>query len=119
MAAALLLPAVARAEWKILGSREVNRKGERDEIAVTAARGGFKAVKLAVKGAGVEFKDVHVIYGNGEPDKLEVRHSIPAGGETRVLDLTGRERIIQKIVFWYKTEGRGRHKAIVTAWGLD
>ena len=117
--AAMLLPAIARAEWKVLGSRQVDRRGERDEIPVTASRGGFKAIKLAVKGAAVDFQDVHVIYGDGEPDKLEVRNKIPAGGETRALDLKGRERIIRKVVFWYKTVGAGRQRATVTVWGLD
>ena len=70
VAGLLLVPAIAQAEWKILGTRQVDRKGERDEIEVTAARGGFKAIKLAVKGAAVDFQDVHVIYANGEPDKL-------------------------------------------------
>jgi hypothetical protein len=119
VAGLLLVPAIAQAEWKVLGTRQVDRKAETDEITVTASRGGFKAIKLAVKGAAVEFKDVHVIYGNGEPDKLEVRNKIPEGGETRPLDLQGRERVIRKIVFWYKTEGVGRQRAVVTAWGLD
>ena len=115
----LLLPGVARAEWKLLGARKVDRKGERDEIVVTAARGGFKRVRLTVAGAAVEFADVHIIYGNGEPDKLEVRQRIPAGGETRAIDLRGGDRVIRKIVFWYKTEGFGRKRATVTAWGWD
>jgi hypothetical protein len=115
----LLLPAAARAEWRVLGSRQVDRRGERDEIGVTAARGGFKKIKLKVTGASVEFKDVHVIYGNGEPDKLSVRETIPAGGETRAIDLQGRERIIRKIVFWYDTRGPGRQRATVTVFGWD
>jgi len=114
-----LVSSVMLGEWKLLGSRKVDRKGERDEIAVTVARGGFKRLKLTVTGAGVEFANVHVIYGNGEPDKLEVRQNVAAGGETRAIDLRGHDRVIRKVVFWYKTEGAGKARATVSAWGFD
>lgn len=119
LAGLFLVSSTALAGWRVLGSRTVDRQGDRDEIAVTATRGDFRGIKLGVTGAAIEFREVHVIYGNGQPDKLDVRQTIPPGGETRVVDLQGNGRVIRKIVFWYRTEGLGKQRAVVTAFGLD
>jgi len=42
---------------------------------------------------------------------------MPAGGETRVIDLRGRRRAISKVVFWYDTKGIAENKATVDLWG--
>ena len=110
-------PAIAD-DWKLLGTRTVDRGIDRDEIQVTALRGAFHKLKLKVAGSPIEIKSLHVIYGNGDPDKLEVREHIRSGGETRSIDLRGGDRVIKKVIIWYKTEG-GHNKAVVTVWGRD
>jgi Protein of unknown function (DUF2541) len=105
-------------DWKLLGTRTVDRGGDRDEIHVSAVRGAFRKIKLKVEGSPVEIKSLHVVYGNGEPDKLEVRDHIHAGGETRSIDLNGGDRVIKKVIIWYKTEG-GHNRAVITLWGRD
>ena len=119
LAAGWLAAAPALGEWRLLGTRQVKRSADRDEIPVTAARGGFKRIKLAVAGSDIEIKDLHVIYGNGEPDKLSVRENIRAGGETRAIDLRGWDRVIKKVVLWYHTERGVKARATVSVWGWD
>jgi hypothetical protein len=107
------------AGWKLLGGRKVDKTLDKDEILVGSKQGDFKRIKLRVEGAAIEIINVHVIYGNGEPDKLEVREHIRPGGETRAIDLRGGERVIHKVVLWYKTDTPSRKRATVTVWGLD
>ena len=52
-----------------------------------------------------------VHYGNGETENIEPRNNFSAGSESRVIDLPGNKRVIQKIVFWYDTKNLARGNA--------
>jgi hypothetical protein len=56
-------------------------------------------------------------YGNGQTDEIEVRHKFKAGSESRVIDLPGNQRVIQKVVFYYDTKNYANRKAVVELWG--
>ena len=103
--------------WEILGVRKVNFGVDRDEILVTASEGSFTAMKFKVKGAPINMRKMAVHYGNGEVDEIDLRFDIPAGGESRIIDLNGRERIVKKVVFWYDTKNRANHRATLELWG--
>ncbi len=104
-------------EWRLLGERKVSRKVERDKIMVTVKKGTFRKIKLKVRGAGVNFKKVRVFFGNGKPFDVNIARFIGPGGETRIIDLPGGLRVIKKVVFFYKTRGRGKIRATVRLWG--
>ena len=97
-------------DWVLLGERVVTDKSDHDTIRVGRDRGSFTALKFDVRRHGVDFHRVVVHFANGEDQRVELRNSIPAGGETRVIDIDGANRIITSIDFWYdaKTLGRGR-----------
>ena len=103
--------------WEKLGQRTVNYHLDRDEIPVTLRDGRFTALKLVVRKAPVHLHRVVVHFGNGEHMEISVRKRIPAGGQTRVIDLPGGKRVIRKVVFWYDTKGLPRGKAVVELWG--
>ena len=100
--------------WVLLGERVVTDKTDHDTIRVGRDRGSFTAVKFEVRRHGVDFHRVVIHFANGEDQKVELRNSIPAGGETRVIDIDGANRIITSIDFWYdaKTLGRGRSATV-------
>jgi len=104
-------------DWKRLGQKEAGVKLDHDEIIVGADEGVFKTIKLEVLKANVEFLSVRVIFSNGADQQIELRKSIRAGGETRPIDLDGRNRIIRKVIFNYRAEGRGRKTAVVVLYG--
>lgn len=100
-------------DWDYLGSRKVNHAVDRDEIVVTAREGTFKRIKLRVRDRQVTFRDVKVHYANGDVQDINLRRTIPAGGETRVIDLNGNNRVIRKVVFWYNTSRvRGKRATV-------
>jgi hypothetical protein len=109
---------IAAANWVLLGDRTVTDRLDHDTIAVTADRGEFTAVKVEVRRHAVDFHRFVVTYGNGDTDVLEVRRTIPAGGETRSLDFKGGHRVIKRIDFWYDARTLGGKRAVVRALGL-
>jgi len=114
VAVAFALPAAAAEQ---LGCRNVGFLTDRDTIAVGSADGRFSAIKLTVKGNAIEMLDLKVIYGNGNPDDLQVRSNIPQGGETRWIDLKGGKRVIRQIQMVYRSQPSFKGQATVCAYG--
>jgi hypothetical protein len=105
-------------EWVLLGQRAVSDRADHDVIPVTARRGDFKSIKLTVQRAGVDFRRVVVHYGNGGTQEIELRHTIPAGSESRVIDLDGPDRVINRVEFWYDANTIRGRRAVVRLLGL-
>jgi hypothetical protein len=98
-------PVAGGRDWVELGCQQVALLGkDRDTIPVGRREGRFKAIRLLVRGADVEIRDLKVIYANGQPDDLLVRSTIREGERTRPLDLKGWERAIQQINMTYRTK---------------
>ena len=103
--------------WEMLGERSVNFKADKDEIMVTASEGRFSAVQIRVKRAPINMQRMVIHFGDGEDQTVELKDNFRAGGESRIIDLEGKKRVIRKVSFWYDTKGFGDHKAIVQLWG--
>ena len=103
--------------WEKLGQKKVNYTVDRDEIYVTAREGRFTGIKLFVRKAPVNIHKFTVHFANGTTQNIAVRKIIPAGGQSRVLDIRGRRRVIKKVVFWYDTQGIQDRKGVVELWG--
>jgi hypothetical protein len=117
LAAALAVQAGGR--WKLLGERVVNDRLDHDTIPVTKYEGNFKALKLAVRGSAVHFLDVKVHFGNGSVQDVQLRSVVPAGGESRIIDLQGTDRVVNRVEFWYEADSLARgKKAVVRVFGL-
>lgn len=108
----------SRDRWVKLGENTVRLVGERDEIKVGASEGRYKKLKLVVRESDVEFRDVTVVFANGNDFEVPLRDVIRAGGESRQIDLPGDARAIRKIKFKYKTASGTLKRAKVSVWGL-
>lgn len=107
----------AGADWIPLGQREVTDRLDHDRISVTARRGDFRRIKLTVQRASVDFRRVVVHYGNGSNQEIALRSTIRAGGETRAIDLSGRDRVIRSVEFWYDANTIRGRTAMVRLFG--
>ena len=105
--------------WELLGERTVTDKADHDVLPVTAARGTFRSLKLEVKGRAVQFHSVKIHFGDGETQEVELRDVIPAGGESRVIDVEGRDRVIRSIEFRYDAQSLLGKKAVVKVYGRN
>jgi hypothetical protein len=103
--------------WEKLGQRKVNFKVDKDEIGVGRFEGFFDALRLKVKKGPINMHKMVVHFHNGETREIELRDNFTAGSESRIIDLPGNRRIIDKVVFWYDTKDFANSKAIVELWG--
>ena len=113
-------PGADAGRWTELGCQRVSLFGkDRDSVRVGRREGRFKAIRLYVRGADVEILDLRVIYANGDPDDIRVRHFLRKGDRTRPLDLKGRERSIDRVDMVYRTIPNFKGQATVCVEGLD
>jgi hypothetical protein len=90
-------------EWVELGCKAVSFRVDRDVLPVGRQEGRFYAIRLYARGGAVEMLDLKVIYANGEPDDIRVRHILDRGERTRALDLRGdRARSMRNIQMVYR-----------------
>jgi hypothetical protein len=103
--------------WHKIGETTVDFKTEKDEIKVVGAN-RFASIKFKVKDAPINLIDMELYYDSATVHKITVNSPIPAGAESKVIDLKGTEPNIRKIVFVYRTvNNRKDEKAHVEVWG--
>lgn len=100
--------------WVVIGKKKVNYAVDHDEMIVTSARGDFKAIKIKVTKAALNMHRCVVHFGNGSQQEINLKKNFTPGSSSRVIDLQGRDRIIQRISFWYDTKNHARKRATVT-----
>jgi hypothetical protein len=104
--------------WELLGTKKVGFIADRDVVPVGRSEGRFRAVKIRVRNAPIYMNDLKVIYANGAPDDLQLRANIRAGGESRAIDLRGRDRAIREVQLVYRSKPTFKGLATVEVWGL-
>lgn len=102
--------------WVFLGEKTVNKKADRDELMVTAAKGAFRKIKFVCRKAPIQLLSVRIVYGNGTDTKIPVGKRIKPGTESPAFDLPGDQRIIKKVIFNYRTAPRSTDRAVVKVW---
>jgi hypothetical protein len=105
--------------WDELGCKKVGFIRDRDVIVVGRQEGRFRAIRLRVADTKVHMMDLKVVYANGDPDDIPVREEIPAGGQTKPLDLKGERRAIRQIETVYRSRPSLRGRATVCIDGLS
>jgi len=105
--------------WELLGERTVTDRVDHDVLVVTAARGTFRSLKLMVRERAVQFYSVKIHFGDGETQNVELRNVIPAGGESRVIDIEGRDRVVRTIEFTYDAQSLLGKRARVLVYGKN
>jgi len=107
------MDAQRRGRWEYLGEANVDGGVDHDMIRVGAQDGRFRAIQIKVQGGAIDFQQVIVHYGNGQRETIAMRERIPAGGQTRAIDLPGERRVIQGVEFFYaKANWRSRRPKV-------
>lgn len=106
--------------WEVLGTLNVSDAKEHDVLAVTARKGTFRSVKLEVLDRAVQFRSMKLHFANGETQDVELRDVIPAGGESRVIDVEGAgDRAIRTIELRYDAQSLRGKRARVRIYGKN
>lgn len=104
-------------DWRKLGSTTVSFSSDRDEIRC-AGKGFVRQIVVEVRKTAVNFDDMNVHLVNGTVLDVPLRAVVRAGERSRVIDLPGEARLINKIVFRYRSVGGGsKGRAEVVVWG--
>jgi hypothetical protein len=106
-----------RKGWVKLGEKTVNGRVDRDTIRVGKYDGRFEKLTLAVEKSELELLSFVVTFANGQKWRPNVRYFFREGSRSRVIDLPGDERRIQKIDITYRNLPRGG-RATLEVWGL-
>ena len=117
LAGAGVAAAKSQPAWLLLGERTVTDAVDHDVIPVTKAEGTYQAIRLKVFERAVQFRRVVIHFGNGTRQEVELRTVIPAGGESRVIDVAGGDRVINRIELVYDAQSLAGHRAVVRVFG--
>jgi hypothetical protein len=100
--------------WQVLATAVVDLDRERDEFRVTGAD-SFRRLRVHAVDAGIDMRDMDVIYENGGHEDIQVRSTIQRGESTRPLDLQGGSRRLERVEFSYRSlpNMRGRKAKMV------
>ncbi|MBN2612942.1 MAG: hypothetical protein JXB00_15410 [Bacteroidales bacterium] len=103
--------------WELLGMRKVDFKLDRDVIPVTWREGAFNAVRIVVRQGQLNMHKCVIHFENGGTKEVELRHNFAGRSASRLIDLPGNKRLIEKIEFWYDTKNMAGRKATVMVYG--
>jgi hypothetical protein len=105
--------------WRLLGTVNAKHTADHDQIIVIGPHDYFRRLKFKVTHSPLNMKRMIVRYDDGgAPENIEIRFTIPKGGESREIDLKGGKRKIKAVDFWYETAGFLNGKAELTLFGI-
>src|SRR6185503_4996815 len=99
-----------------LGERKVKFKSDKDVIS-GRWDGWYEALKIKVRGGSLNMEKMIVYFRNGETQEIPLKNNFTDGSESRVIDLPGAKRLIEKVVFWYEATSADGNKPTVELWG--
>ncbi len=105
-------PAAARDtnKWTTLGKLHVKDRVDRDVLHLKGRKGTFDSIRLKVVDRAVQFHSLKIHFENEAVQEVTLRSVIRPGNFSRVIDLEGGQRAIEKIVFVYDAQTRRRGK---------
>ncbi len=104
--------------WHKIAETTVDFKKDRDEVKILGAD-RFAAIQFKVQEAPIDLISLVVYFENGYKQEIDVNTPIRAHSKSRIIDLNGGERRMDKVVFVYKTLPNNKdEKAHVEVWGV-
>lgn len=100
--------------WVLLDSHVVDYTLDRDVIKLKDSTNVYSALKFKVNNGPINLHKCTVDFASG--DDQDLTFATDTSG-SRVVDLKGNNRAIDKIVFWYDTKNSADKKAVVEVWG--
>ena len=102
---------------ELLGQLEVDFRADNDVIEVGRSEGRFQKLRVIVRGAPIELRDMKVIFDDDSVFDVATRTRILRENSEIVIDLPGERRVIKRIAFQYRSVDRREGKATVLVYG--
>jgi len=103
--------------WDKLGERSVEATDNGMTSVDATNSSTVKAIKIRVKKGGINLHRCEIWFQNGTKKSVDLRNDVPAGSESREIDITDKNNSVDKVVFWYDTRNYGKQNAEVELWG--
>lgn len=103
-------------DWSKLGERSVSAKAENDVLSLGSGTLPATAIKLKVNRGGLNLHRCVVRFADGDKLSIDMRNDIPPGGESRIIPLGDRARVIVAFEFWYDTRNYPADQAQLELW---
>ena len=119
---ALISPALSGAaqkggHWELLGEGEVDFKNDHDRIDVKRRAGPFRQLRIEVRNAPIEIREMVVTFADGKTFKPKIQARFREGSGSHVIDLPGNRRSIDGVEFVYRSINRKQGKGRVLLYG--
>lgn len=99
-------------DWQLLGEQEVNFNTDRDRFDVRRRAGPFRELRVEVRDAPIEIREMVVTFGDGQTFRPNIHARFREGHGSHVIDLPGKRRSVDGVEFVYRSinprKGRGR-----------
>jgi len=105
--------------WTFLGDKNVGFGADHDVIHFGNWKDDVRQIKLKITEGPLKMYRMNIHFDNGSVQEVTLRNRFAQGSESRVIDLDGGLRHLNKIEFWYETKGFLRGKARVAVWGRN
>jgi hypothetical protein len=102
--------------WGKLGQGSIEPTDNGVHTVTAQAGKPVHAIKIKVLKGGVNLHRCEVWFSDGSKRLVELRNDVPAGSESREINLSEGLKQVSKIVFWYDTRNYGQ-RADVELWG--
>jgi hypothetical protein len=104
-------------KWVKLGDRTVNYTVDHSEIVFEGLNANVSALRVKVRKGAINLHRCVVYYQDNQTQEIDILNSIPAGQESKVIELPAPAKTINKLVFTYDTKNRATQKAEVEVLG--
>jgi hypothetical protein len=104
-------------KWVKLAERTANYTVDHSQIVLDGLDANLTALRVKVKKGALNLHRCAIFYKNGQTQDIDILNSIPEGGQSKVIEIPGSDRLISKLVFTYDTKNRDIQKADVELWG--
>jgi len=99
--------------WQLLGEQEVNFSNDHDRFDVKRNDGPFRELRIEVRDAPIEIREMVVTFGDGKKFKPNIQARFREGHGSHVIDLPGNRRSIDGVDFVYRSINRRQGKGKV------
>jgi len=106
-------------DWFFLEDKKVGFGVDHDVIHFGNWKDDVRQIKLKVTDGPLKMYRMKIHFDNGTTQEVELRNRFAQGSESRVIDMDGGLRHLEKIEFWYETKGFARGRSRVAVWGRN
>ena len=106
------------AGWALLGAHRALRiASDQDAFLIGPRVGPVRKLKLVVRRHAVRITGMRVVYANGEAEYVPIFTELLDGQSSPVIDLSGRNRYVERVELRYRTKLNFIGQGIVELWG--